>query len=747
VLNLVAKQAGNLKLPILNQIEGGVMQEEETLAKANRSFRFAGLIVSVIKKLSRSAVSVEGAEKLRANPTLFVVNHFTRFETGLLLHVLYKHNGQMAHSLADSGLFQGKFKQYLESVGAHPINMPGRDEKMISELMKGSHNWVIFPEGAMIKNKKVMHDGQLQLHLENKIIAPHTGASVLALKTFLMKEQYKQAILDNNEELINYYQDTYDLHGPGDLSALDLCIVPVNITYYPLRPGKNLLSTGVQLLVKDLAPKLEEELLVEGKILLQESDISISFGHPIDVRHFSKPYRRLFSFLKPFVSPSRQMNWMMKLMRHRLTNKFMKRVYTRLSINMDHIVATALRYVPRQGILEDDFKRVVYLSSLQIRKQSHRVVHRSLRDGIVNLIVNEEYAPYESIMKLAVDESIVTVDNGCLIVDHENIQTQQPFHRMRLDNTTSVLANEFEVMKWAVKIIKRLSVYSPKKLARQIAAVVIDRDISIYEDERMRSYLQGESKSRDVGKPRFLAGDVDKPGIVLIHGFLASPGELLQHAEHLHNQGYGVYITRLAGHGTHPSELKTVTLQSWQESVKRACAVLSHHHEKVLLSGFSAGALLALLQASSAMPALSGVIAINPALTLCQKSAKLSPMLERWNRLLKGVSLEAGRLPYIENQADYPETNYDKIYVSGLTCLLELQQRCRERLDQVHLPLLVIQAEGDPVVAASSAKEVIEKVSSTNKQLEYLRLQHHVIVRNEGSSKTFELIDKFIASL
>ena len=105
------------------------MKKNETLAKANHSFRFAGLIVSAIKKLSRSAVSVEGQEMLRENPTLFVVNHFTRFETGLLLHILYKHNGQMAHSLADSNLFQGKFGEYLESVGAYPLNMPGRNER------------------------------------------------------------------------------------------------------------------------------------------------------------------------------------------------------------------------------------------------------------------------------------------------------------------------------------------------------------------------------------------------------------------------------------------------------------------------------------------------------------------------------------------------------------------------------------------------------------------------------------------
>ena len=722
------------------------MLEDETLAKANRSFRFAGLIVSAIKKLSRSAVSVEGEEKLRANPTLFVVNHFTRFETGLLLHILYKHNGQMAHSLADSGLFKGKFGQYLESVGAHPLDMPGRDEKMISELMKGSHNWVIFPEGSMVKNKKVMHDGQLQLHLDNKVIAPHTGASVLALKTFLMKDQYKRAIADNNEELINYYQDTYNLRGPGDLSPLDLCIVPVNITYYPLRPGKNLLSTGVQLLVKDLAPKLEEELLVEGKILLQESDISISFGHPIDVRSFSKPYRRVFSYLLPFVSTSRKIDWMMKLMRHRLTHKSMHRVYTRLSINMDHIVATALRYIPTQGISESNFKRVVYLACLLIKKQNQRRVHRSIREGIINLVAEGEYSAYDSIMKLAMDENIVFIREGRLFVDHANIQIPQPFHRMRLDNTTSVLANEFEVMKWAVKIIKKLLNNTEKQLSKKVAEAIIDRDKYLYEDERMRSYIKGETKSREVGKPCYMVGDINKVAIVLVHGFLASPGELLELANHLNQRGHSVYLVRLAGHGTHSSELNNVSLRCWIESVQRGYAVLSHSHSKVMVIGFSAGALLALLQGSENLEKLNAVIAINPALNLHQKSSKLSPMLDRWNRLLKGLSVETGTLPYIEHEANYPETNYDKIYVSGLTYLLELQARCRESLLSVSVPLLVIQADEDPLVDASSAEEIIDKVGSTDKLLEYLRLQRHVIVRDEGSNDTFRLIDQFITA-
>ena len=70
-----------------------------------------------------------------------------------------------------------------------------------------------------------------------------------------------------------------------------------------------------------------------------------------------------------------------------------------------------------------------------------------------------------------------------------------------------------------------------------------------------------------------------------------------------------------------------------------------------------------------------------------------------------------------------------------------------QNLDQVKVPLLVIQAQDDPVVDTSSAAEIIDKVDSDDKSIEYIALQHHVIVRGEGSAETFQLIDQFLTSL
>ncbi|MCW8995986.1 MAG: 1-acyl-sn-glycerol-3-phosphate acyltransferase, partial [Psychromonas sp.] len=504
-----------------------LMPHKHIQGKANRSFKISGLLISALKKFIRSSISVEGLENLRANPTLFVVNHFTRMETGLLPYILYKFNGQMVHSLAHNSLFAGKFGHLLKSVGAHPLDLKGRDEKIISELMRGSYNWVIFPEGSMVKNKKVVNKKHLQMHLPDAIRPPHTGAATLALKTFLMKQEYKYAIADNNEKLINYYQNTYHLHGPGDLAPLDLCIVPVNITYYPLRPGKNIISTGAQLLIKDLPPEVEEELLVEGKLLLQHSDISISFGRALDVRSFTRPYRRVFTYLLPFLSAQKRMDWLMAIMRHRLTNIFMNRVYTQLSINMDHLVATALRYLPDKGIPEETFKKILYLAVTLIKKEQQRRVHHSLGEGVINLVSDEPYKPYNSIMQLVEHEKIVIRKDGYLFVDNEKIKKEYAFHRVRIESTTRVLANEFEIMHSSVNIIKKLVYHPFAKLSSQVAEMVLYQDCSLYEQERMRSFDKVGTKSREVGKPRYLSGDKNKPGIVLAHGFLSAPAEML----------------------------------------------------------------------------------------------------------------------------------------------------------------------------------------------------------------------------
>src|SRR5665811_713155 len=52
-------------------------------------------------------------------------------------------------------------------------------------------------------------------------------------------------------------------------------------------------------------------------------------------------------------------------------------------------------------------------------------------------------------------------------------------------------------------------------------------------------------------------------GIVLLHGFTASPVEVRQLADFLNAQGYTASGPLLPGHGTHPDDLNRVKFEDW----------------------------------------------------------------------------------------------------------------------------------------------------------------------------------------
>ncbi len=722
------------------------MNTQSGPGRPKQLFQISNILFDTLEKFIGSSVDVEGEENLQANPTLFMVNHFTRIETVILPHILYRLDGQQVHSLAHSAFFSGRFGDFLNTMGAISTKDPQRDNIIISELMKGSHNWVIYPEGSMVKNKKVMHKGKFRLELPNAIRTLRTGAAVLVLKAFLLKKAYKEAMAKGDDNTIGRYQELYHLRrGVDDLSPLDPCIVPVNISYYPLRPGKSFISEAVRLLLKELPPQVEEELLVEGKLLTRHCNITISFQPSIDLRQFSRHYRRAAHYLLPFVSHRKRRNIILNLVRHPITRLAMKRAYTGMPVNMDHLVATALRHLPAKGMDIEDFKRLLFLAIIRIRRVEGYRMHPSLDDRTVNLVTGEDFTPFTSMMRLVEEEGVMKREGSRVIADCTVLKKKYLYQRIRIDNTTRVIANEFEVMSVGIKIIKKMAKSDSPRLIRKTGETVAEEDRRIFEEERMRSFEVGVSKGREHGRPRHLQGDREKPGLVLCHGFLASPGELTPLADFLHQKGYGVYLVRLAGHGTHPAELDKINYQSWLTSFGRGYAVMKHSYPKVIFGGFSAGALVALIKSTTLECA--GVFAINPALIMKGWETSLVPAVAGWNHLLEALSVERGQLPWVEHHPENPDTNYEQVYLDGILALRDLAENCRDVLSKVKAPLQIIQGTEDPVIDVRSAKEILKKVSSLKKDLKEIPFERHVIVDGERSQQVFKEVARFVDTL
>ena len=139
--------------------------------------------IKALERFSKASVHVHGTENIPDGVTIFAVNHFTRLETLLLFSEFHRLTGKPVMSLAHHGLFTGVLGAVLEKVGAVSTKDPNRYKIIIRSLLTGDHSWLIFPEGAMVKDKKIIENGELLINgAEGTRRPPQTGAAALALR-------------------------------------------------------------------------------------------------------------------------------------------------------------------------------------------------------------------------------------------------------------------------------------------------------------------------------------------------------------------------------------------------------------------------------------------------------------------------------------------------------------------------------------------------------------------------------------
>ena len=82
-----------------------------------RTYLATGVVLRALEGVLGINLRASGVENLVDRPTLFVVNHFTRFETVIVPYVTYKYTRRQIRSLADDTLFKGMFGKYLQKCG------------------------------------------------------------------------------------------------------------------------------------------------------------------------------------------------------------------------------------------------------------------------------------------------------------------------------------------------------------------------------------------------------------------------------------------------------------------------------------------------------------------------------------------------------------------------------------------------------------------------------------------------------
>ncbi len=698
-------------------------------------------------------IRLHGLENVPDQPVIYVVNHFTRLETVLMPYLIKKHLRKEAVSLAHESFFSGKMKDFMDNVGAVSTTDPHKDKIFINALLTDRHPVIIFPEGQIIKDKKIVEKGKYIIYNTGVRRPPHSGAARIALLTEFIREKLRTFEARNDRMSLARVASRFDFSA-NDLEKIiskETHIVPVNITYYPVRARENALSRLTRKFIKNISTRLQEELEVEGPIMMGKVDIDINFGKPIATQRYiaSKwKMKRMMADRNVYLNTGDFKNISaFRQLCVRLMYDYMNAIYGMTTVNHDHIMSYILTSYRQDRFSENDFKKRIFLAIEHLRKIALPNCHTSLYKKQFYLLTDDHHEKYESFVNEAVANNYLRRENGVIIKNKERFSVPSDFHTIRRDNIIEVLRNEIEPLRHFTRVMGWQKFIPAIFIKWKVRNTFLKIERELFHQDYEQFYLPGESKPKNIGEPFFLKRFFSRKGIILVHGYMAAPEEIRPLADYLHQNGYNVYGVRLRGHGTAPEDLAVRNWEKWYDSASRAYIIMKNSVKTFSIAGFSMGGGIALLQVANKPGRFASVISINAPLVLRGMASKFAPAVVAWNTLLNKIKVDKWKMEFIKNDPENPEINYLRNPVSGSYELEKLMKVVNHHLKNITDPALIIQASDDPVVDPVSGREILDKISGEKKQFFMVNASHHGILRGREATEVNTKVFEFLSNL
>ena len=704
---------------------------------------------------------------------IFQFNHFARFETIIPQYFIHQATGAYCRCVATHELFEGneRLAKLLWSVGAVPNNHPGLLAFLAAEILRG-RKVIIFPEGGMNKDRQIAA-APASSFLAN--LRPHAGHRNGAAALAVVLEIFKKRILSVHEAGDHERLDRWvNALGLADHKALIAAarkpslIIPANITFHPIHTGENILRKAAEFFSLKIGERAKEELLIEGNLILRNTDMDIRFGqafHPdvawnlADRVVLSRIFEQIDSLDELFGLKDTASRWIermaaltMRRTTKRLRDLCMTEMYARVTVNLSHLASLLVMRLLEDGeteVARSRFHGLLYAVIKQVQKQPSLHLHWTLtdpraydgvRDGTSKQLVQFfETAAASSLIE-------VTASSYRLLPAlHAGNGGRDP----RLENVVRVYANEIAALDGVTKIVA----YAMPAEGMDLAQLLFDDELRSFAKSKKsftgprQAAINGQETASKSGEPYFIVPQrPSKPGVVLVHGLLASPAELRGLGQRLADMGHPVLGVRLKGHGTSPWDLRECGWQDWLSSVRRGYEIMSLTTQEVLIVGFATGASLALQLAATQPPGLVGVVAVSAPLGFRPRSVAFASLIHGLNKLSEWVYIQDGVKPFLPRDSEHPDIDYRNVPVR---CLVELRKaadgldRC---LGQVVCPVTIIQGTDDPIVDPASARLIHDRIGSRRKSLHMIPSQRHGILSGDVAG-TQSLVISLLGSL
>lgn len=249
-------------------------------------------------------------------------------------------------------------------------------------------------------------------------------------------------------------------------------------------------------------------------------------------------------------------------------------------------------------------------------------------------------------------------------------------------------------------------------------------------------------------EPYFSAGD--GVGYLILHGFMASPTEVLWAGKALADAGRTVYIQRQPGHGINPEHMSRMRWQDWYAQAVDGYHILSQMCERVYVVGHSMGGLLALLIAAE-YPVNGAVIAAAPLavpdglmrygrLIASFKPYTQHPSTDAFHTMVRAEQERRGEPP--SGRVHYAKWSSRAVYE-----LYTLIGVANEHLARVDKPLLLLYATKDQTVPVTDSDIISQKVKSDHVQSCIIEDGEHLIYLDIGRQAAIDATVGFIDTL
>jgi len=399
---------------------------------------------------------------------IFLFNHFARFETVIPQYLLFQETEAYCRSVAASEFFKGNesVANFLRSIGAVPNDLKGLLPFLAAEVLRG-RKIIVFPEGGIVKDRDVMDgDGDFRVYsvTAQERRKHHKGAAAIAIMLEIFKKRILSTHAEGDTARLERWRSALGLESIDallDAARKPTLVVPANITFFPIRVADNILRKGADLFASGLRSKFKEELVIEGNILLEKTDMDVRFCAALKPEFYDfwwdrlllkRVFENIHSLESLFNLRHNSRSWAERLFSmllqrriRRLRDDAMREMYAGVTVNLSHLASTLILTIVESGVdavAQDRFHCALYLAIKNVQREPSLHLHH----GLVNPeayygVRGGQCSEFRQFVGLATSSELVAAADGTYRF-LPKLHQDHAFHEIRLENMIEVYANE-----------------------------------------------------------------------------------------------------------------------------------------------------------------------------------------------------------------------------------------------------------------------------------------------------------------